>query len=249
MPLPALDSAYGRGRDTARCRPAGGVCFSTPASLQSLGDLLDVFGVYGRGVEGRGRVKVGDRAALGDAVIDLALRAVYGREAVPDLPEFLVVLGAEAVQDAVEAPVHVLPGVGELVAVDFGHRQQLGHVDVGEVRERLGVGLLVDTAAHDQVPDHLAGHGVLGALVDPDLAHPGTRLQEEVVEQIQLEVARVENVVSRPRFAARASGDGAKPEVGKVVGVAGHAAKIQGGYGLIGARLGLIEQHIDRVSD
>jgi hypothetical protein len=86
---------------------------------------------------------------------------------------------------------HVLLGVRELQAADLGHRQQLGHVHTGKVGERLRVGLLVDAAAHDQVPDHLARHRVLGALADPDLAHTSTGLQEEVVQQVELKVAGV----------------------------------------------------------
>src|SRR5215204_1631011 len=141
--------------------------FSTPAPLQSPGDLLDLFGVHVRSVEGRRRFEVGNLAALGWAILHLTVAAVNGREAVPDLPDLPVVIGAEAIQDTVEALVDVLPGVRELVAIYLWHGQQLGYVDAREVGERLGVGLLMDASANDQVPDHLARHGVLGALVDP----------------------------------------------------------------------------------
>src|SRR5215203_1516644 len=99
----------------------------------------------------------------------------------------------------------------------------------------------MDAAAHDKVAHHLAGHRVLGRFVDPDLAHPRARLKEEVMEQIELEVARVEDVVARPRLAARAAGYGTEAEVCEVVGIAGHAGKVQGWYGLVAACLGLVQ--------
>ena len=50
-----------------------GVYFSTPAPLQSPGDLLDLFGTHVRSVEGRSRFEVGDLAPLGRTVLDLAV--------------------------------------------------------------------------------------------------------------------------------------------------------------------------------
>src|SRR5918994_5945013 len=136
----------------------------------------------GRTAAGRGEIR--HLTALWRAVEDLARLAGVGLLAVADLAYLPVVVGAEAVEDAVEAPIHVLPGVRELGAVYLGHQQELGHVHLGEGGERLGVGLLVNSAAHDEVADHLARHRVLGALVDPDLTHPRPGLEEEVVQQI-----------------------------------------------------------------
>jgi hypothetical protein len=84
-------------------------------AAQPLGDLRDVLFVDVRSVEGWGRVQVRQLAALGRAVLDLTVAAVDSRDPVPDIPYLLVVFGAEAVQDAVEALVDVLPGVRKVV--------------------------------------------------------------------------------------------------------------------------------------
>ena len=68
----------------------------------------------------------------------------------------------------------------------------------------------MDAAVHDEVPDHLAGDRVLGGLVDPDLAHPGPRLKEKVVQEVHLEVAGVKHVLARPGLASGTAGSGAR---------------------------------------
>src|SRR3712207_7318213 len=50
-------------------------------------------------------------------------------------------------------------------------------VGTREVGEGLGVGLLMDAAAHDEVADHLAGHRVLRRLVDPRSEEHTSELQ------------------------------------------------------------------------
>jgi hypothetical protein len=67
----------------------------------------------------------------------------------------------------------------------------------------------MDPTTYDQVPDHLAGRGVLGALVHSDLAHPGSQLEEEVVQEVELEVAGVEDILARPGLARGPARDGA----------------------------------------
>jgi len=44
---------------------------------------------------------------------------------------------------------------------------------------------------------------VVGHLVDADLVSPGADLEEEVVQQVEREVARVEDVIALPRLAER----------------------------------------------
>src|SRR3712207_2488319 len=61
-------------------------------------------------------------------------RAGVRLRVVSDLAHPPVVVGAEAVEDAVEASVHEPPSVGDLGAVYPGHRQLLGHVHAGVAR-------------------------------------------------------------------------------------------------------------------
>jgi hypothetical protein len=68
---------------------------------------------------------------------DLAVAAVDGRDAVPDLPYLPVVVGAEEVQDTMETLVHVLLGVRELRAVDLRYWQEFGYVYTRESESAL----------------------------------------------------------------------------------------------------------------
>ena len=97
--------------------------------------------------------------------------------------------------------------------------------------------------------DHLARHRVLRRLVDPDLAHPGAGLEEEVVQEVELQVAGVEDVLPRPGLPGGPARDRAHAEVEEVVGVARHAGKVEGRYYAVGACLGLVEQQVDGVGD
>ena len=69
--------------------------------------------------------------------------------------------------------------------------------------QRPGVGHDVDAAAHQQVADHRPHGRIVGHLVDADLVGARAALQEEVVQQVELQVAAGEDVVARPGPAHR----------------------------------------------
>jgi hypothetical protein len=72
-----------------------------------------------------------------------------------------------------------------------------------------------------QVAEHLAGDRVVGHLVDADLLRPGAALQEEVVHQVERQVARVEHGVALPCLPERVRRHRALAADDEVVRVAG----------------------------
>ena len=79
----------------------------------------------------------------------------------------------------------------------------------------------MNAAADEQVAEHLAGARVLGHLVDAQLVGAGAIFQEEVVQQVEDQVAAGEDVIAGPGVAHRVAAHG--PEAGgdEVVAVAG----------------------------
>ena len=123
------------------------------------------------------------------------------------------------IHDRVQALVLLeLGGLGELLVAHVRDRQQRADVGAGEHFERLGVGDDVHAAADQQVSDRRAGHRVIGGLVHADLAGPRTTLQEEVVQQVELQVAGVEHVLAGPEAAHRVHRQ-RRLAAGRVVGV------------------------------
>src|SRR5690606_14640970 len=64
--------------------------------------------------------------------------------------------------------------------------------------QRFGIGEGVHSTAHQEVPDHLTGNRVVRHFVHPHLLGTGTAFQEEVVQQVEDQVAAVEYVISAP---------------------------------------------------
>lgn len=69
----------------------------------------------------------------------------------------------------------------------------------GQLLERPDVGELVDAAPEEQVAGHLADDRVVRHLLDADRAHPGVTLQDDVVEQVEHQVAGIEADFALPR--------------------------------------------------
>ena len=146
------------------------------------------------------------RIAFRHLFLDDELLAVLGVRPVPDFGKFRVVL-ALVVHDRVQTFVLLqLGGFGELLVAHVRDGQQRADVRARKHFERLRVGDDMHAAAHQQVSDRRARHRVIGGLVGADLARPRAAFQEEVVQQVELEVAAVEHVRARPVMSHRVHG-------------------------------------------
>jgi hypothetical protein len=100
----------------------------------------------------------------------------------------------------------------------------------------------VDAAADEQIAEHLACARVLRHLVDAELVRAGAVLEEEVVEQVEDEVAAGEDVAAVPVVGDRVAAHGAQAGADEVHAVAGavlahaqrRAGDVGGGGGLAG---------------
>ena len=86
---------------------------------------------------------------------------------------------------------------GNFLLLMSGIGKSLPRSAPGQLLQRPGVGHDVHAAAHQQVADHRPGRRVVDHLVDADLVRPRAALQEEVVQQVELEVAAGEDVAAR----------------------------------------------------
>ena len=92
--------------------------------------------------------------------------------------------------------------LGEALRTGLRDRQELVPLHA-ERLERLRVGVLVGLVAHDQVRDRRPCGLVGRHLVEPALLQAPGRLEHEVVEQVQRQVAAVVDVLAGPRVALR----------------------------------------------
>ncbi len=76
--------------------------------------------------------------------------------AIPDIDDFLVVVGAEPVKDPVESLFLELASLGKALVADVGNRKKLTDVDTGELLEGFRVGDDVYPSPHEQVAEHRA---------------------------------------------------------------------------------------------
>ncbi len=158
-----------------------------------------IIGREGRADAGKLDVRA---CVLRRAIDDDALLVRVRLRAVPDLVHLPVVVGAVAVQLRVAGDVHVLLGLGEHCVADARDGEHVVHLHARQLLQRLAVGNGVDAAANEEVAQHLAGGRILRHLVDAQLVRAGGVFQEEVMEQIEDEVAAGEDVLAGPRQAA-----------------------------------------------
>jgi hypothetical protein len=69
----------------------------------------------------------------------------------------------------------------------------------------------VHAATYGQIPHHLPSDRIVDHLIDADLVGPRAALEEEIVQQVELEVAARENVRARPWRAHESIGSACWP--------------------------------------
>ena len=159
-------------------------------------------------------------------------RAILGVLAVPDFADAAVVLGAVAVQDRVQPRSSRALASGNCLLLMSGMGKSLPRSAPVRYLQRPGVGHDVDAAAHQQVADHRPRGRVVGHLVDADLVGAGAALQEEVVQQVELQVAAGEDVLPGPGVAHRVDRQGLLAAGDEVVANCGHSPSPASGVAL-----------------
>lgn len=138
--------------------------------------------------------------------------------AFPDQGDVLIVGIAEGVQPAVQALFFVFAGVIELGIVQVRDRQHPGQADAGDDLDGLGVSQDMYAAANQQVADHLTGCRIVGHFIDAHLMGTSTGFQEEIMQQIEQQIAAAEDIISRPSFAHGIPGFRRKGRINEIIG-------------------------------
>src|SRR5918994_2640718 len=142
-------------------------------------------------------------SSLGWTVDDPQLRSILWMRPGPDLRDAAIIVRAHPIHHLVEPLRFVLLRFGKALVADVGNRQQLADVDARQRLECFRVGDDVHSAADEKVTDHLTRDGVVDHFIHADLVRPRATLQEEIVQQVELEIAAREYVAAVPWIPVR----------------------------------------------
>jgi hypothetical protein len=144
----------------------------------------------------------------------------------------------------------VLHRLRESLVADIRNREQLADVDAGQRFQRSGVGHDVRATADQEVADHLACDRVVDHFIDPNLVRARSALQEEVVKEVQFQIATGEHVSAIPGVAHGVHGQRRLAAGNEVVLVSGVCRDLEWrGRRIISPSGRTTQQHVDRVTD